>query len=340
VIVYGTGWYYSPWVGSVWYGAPVTWGFGFTIFNSWWNPWWRPWGPAWGFAFAPVPCLHPWWGPWHRPVPRVGVAVAGAVPLHGRAVAPINANGGAVRNFNRSAVNVTHLYGRWGSNVVLASSRSRAAPPTVSAVPITAGARNRSFATIPPAVARSTQPAQAQSPARAAQAAAQSGADVISSSDGRVYRRAGRPVAAVYGQRQLAEYRYKQWCTAGGQCARGSGKPGGRSGDAWACPIRQQRSRWRRYAYISRGYPTVPEAVQSSPAIAPVRSRPFSRATAAPSSFPRSSVNPRRCVHLCRVRGLSRRHPRLFSPRLLSHRARTSLLARDRGAFVIPLATA
>jgi len=34
---------------------------------------------------------------------------------------------------------------------------------------------------------------------------------------------------------------------------------------------------------------------------------------------PRSSVNPRRCVHLCRVRGLSRRHPRLFSPRLLSH---------------------
>jgi len=188
VIVYGTGWYYSPWVGSVWYGAPVTWGFGFTIFNSWWNPWWRPWGPAWGFAHAPVPCLHPWWGPWHRQVPRVAV---GAVPLQRRAVAPINANGGAVRNFNRPAVNVSHLYGRWGSNVVLATSRPRAAPPLVSAVPITGGARNRTPTTMPPAMARPAQPAQAQSTVRAAQTAVQSGADVVSSSDGRVYRRAG-----------------------------------------------------------------------------------------------------------------------------------------------------
>jgi len=292
VIVYGTGWYYSPWVGSVWYGAPVTWGFGFTIFNSWWNPWWRPWGPAWGFAFAPVPCLHPWWGPWHRPVPRVGVAVAGAVPLHGRAVAPINANGGAVRNFNRSAVNVTHLYGRWGSNVVLASSRSRAAPPTVSAVPITAGARNRSFATIPPAVARSTQPAQAQSPARAAQAAAQSGADVISSSDGRVYRRAGGQWQRFTGNGNWQNIGISNGAQPEVNARVGAANPAGVPATPGHVPSANSGPGGGGMRTSPVGIQPSPEAVQSSPAIAPVRSRPFSRATAAPSSFPSQQREP------------------------------------------------
>ena len=26
VVVYGTGYYYTPWIGSVWYAAPYTWG--------------------------------------------------------------------------------------------------------------------------------------------------------------------------------------------------------------------------------------------------------------------------------------------------------------------------
>ena len=64
VVVYGTGWPYRPWIGNVWYGPPVTWGFsvgfGWTSWGGWgWNfgLGWHPW---WGFG----PFYHPWWGPW------------------------------------------------------------------------------------------------------------------------------------------------------------------------------------------------------------------------------------------------------------------------------------
>ncbi len=40
-VVYGTGYNYQPWIGSAWYSAPVTWGFGF-------GPSWTPWC-GWGF---------------------------------------------------------------------------------------------------------------------------------------------------------------------------------------------------------------------------------------------------------------------------------------------------
>jgi hypothetical protein len=44
VIVYGTGWYYPPYVGAYWYGAPYTYGYG-VVFN---------WGVAsgWGYTYA------------------------------------------------------------------------------------------------------------------------------------------------------------------------------------------------------------------------------------------------------------------------------------------------
>ncbi|MGH8678966.1 MAG: carbohydrate-binding family V/XII, partial [Burkholderiales bacterium] len=58
VVVYGTGWAYRPWIGSVWYGPPVTWGHGFTVIYSWWNPWW-PWGTV---GWTQNPCFRPWWG--------------------------------------------------------------------------------------------------------------------------------------------------------------------------------------------------------------------------------------------------------------------------------------
>ena len=66
-VVYGTGWHYRPWIGSTWYGAPMTWGFGVGI-N--WNPWtgWDV-GFGWG-GYRPV--YRPWWGPYYgwRPHPR------------------------------------------------------------------------------------------------------------------------------------------------------------------------------------------------------------------------------------------------------------------------------
>jgi hypothetical protein len=289
VMVYGTGWYYSPWVGSVWYGAPVTWGFGFTIFNSWWNPWWRPWRPAWGFVYAPVPCLHPWWGPWYRPVPRV--VVAGALPLRGPAIAPINANrvvAGNLNaaNFNRPAVNVTHLYGRWGANVVVATSRPRGVPPVVSAVPTTAGARGRGFAAIPPAMARPVQPAQAQSTARAVQAATQSGADVISSSDGRVYRRTGGQWQRFAGNGNWQNIGPSSSAQPQGNARVGAENSVGAPATAGHLPLANTGPNSGAIRTSPMGVQPSPGAIQSSPGIAPARSRPFSRSTAMPSSFP------------------------------------------------------
>lgn len=70
-VVYGTGYYYPPWVGDYWYGPPLTWGFGF---DDCWTPWWG-WGFDCGFGwgwdgigfwgFGPP---LPWWGGfrgWH-----------------------------------------------------------------------------------------------------------------------------------------------------------------------------------------------------------------------------------------------------------------------------------
>jgi hypothetical protein len=74
VVVYGTGYDYTPWVGAVWYAAPCTWGCG-------WGPCWTPWddwcfdfGFGWGcgfggFAWHRCHPPRPWWGPcrdWHH----------------------------------------------------------------------------------------------------------------------------------------------------------------------------------------------------------------------------------------------------------------------------------
>ena len=64
-VVYGTGYDYQPWIGSVWYGPPVTWGYGF---GPCWTPWWGwgfnvgfGWGygyPGFGLWLSPP---FPWW---------------------------------------------------------------------------------------------------------------------------------------------------------------------------------------------------------------------------------------------------------------------------------------
>ena len=60
VVVYGTGYWYPGWYGSVWYGYPVTYGCGW-----YWGP-----GFGWGFGvgfytgFFIGAAFWPWWGPW------------------------------------------------------------------------------------------------------------------------------------------------------------------------------------------------------------------------------------------------------------------------------------
>jgi hypothetical protein len=59
VVVYGTGWYYPPYMGNYWIGWPCTYGFGVGFADSW--------GIGFGFGFGAGGWLgtwcHPWWGP-------------------------------------------------------------------------------------------------------------------------------------------------------------------------------------------------------------------------------------------------------------------------------------
>jgi hypothetical protein len=65
VVVYGTGYYYSPWVGRYWYGYPVTYCMGVGMA---WTPW-TSWAFGFGFGWPYDPMWYrppaPWWGPYY-----------------------------------------------------------------------------------------------------------------------------------------------------------------------------------------------------------------------------------------------------------------------------------
>ena len=59
-VVYGTGWYYPPYIGpTVWYGWPYTYGVGagFTYTTS------SGWSFGFGYGYGYYPWYYPWWGP-------------------------------------------------------------------------------------------------------------------------------------------------------------------------------------------------------------------------------------------------------------------------------------
>jgi hypothetical protein len=59
-VVYGTGWYYPPYIGpTVWYGWPYTYGVGagFTYSTD------TGWSIGFGYGYAYYPWYYPWWGP-------------------------------------------------------------------------------------------------------------------------------------------------------------------------------------------------------------------------------------------------------------------------------------
>lgn len=69
VVVYGTGYPYTPWVGSVWYGPPVTYGFGVAIRYTPWTGWTFGFGFGWSWGGSTVAMgwgygAYPWWGPY------------------------------------------------------------------------------------------------------------------------------------------------------------------------------------------------------------------------------------------------------------------------------------
>jgi hypothetical protein len=125
-VVYGTGYYYTPWVGSYWYGPPVTYGFGVAMAYTPWTGWSFSFGFGWSWGAASITYggwgygPRPWWGPvgvaFYSPAYypwsyRAGGAVYGARPGSYAAWGP----GG----WSASTGNVYH---RWGATSAVTRS--------------------------------------------------------------------------------------------------------------------------------------------------------------------------------------------------------------------------
>ncbi len=72
VVVYGTGYIYDPWISTVWYGDPITYGYAASIAYTPWTGWAYGFGFGWfwgaatmayGWGWGP----YPYWGPWGYP---------------------------------------------------------------------------------------------------------------------------------------------------------------------------------------------------------------------------------------------------------------------------------
>jgi hypothetical protein len=156
-VVYGSGWHFRPWIGAVWYAPPLTWGFGFSFWYSWWDPW--PY-PAWWWGWRPVPCYRPAWGPWphhHAGVkhPHHGVAVVPAKPWPHQTRPPVAPTRLHDRNaFHADGTGMRDIYRRWdpqraaNGRLGPGSDARRAARPT----------RDRDSRVSPPASRRTLEP--------------------------------------------------------------------------------------------------------------------------------------------------------------------------------------
>jgi len=63
-VVYGTGWYYPPYVGSYWFGYPYTYGVG--VASTWTSSsgWSLTIGVGYSYGYGYPYYAYPWWGPW------------------------------------------------------------------------------------------------------------------------------------------------------------------------------------------------------------------------------------------------------------------------------------
>jgi hypothetical protein len=102
VVVYGTGWYYAPYVGTYyWYGAPYTYGYGAAF--TWGVA--TGWGLAYGYGYA--------WSTYYYPAPYWGPYTYAAT-YYGR--------------YGWGGVAATNVYGQWG-NVAYSGTRAAWANP-------------------------------------------------------------------------------------------------------------------------------------------------------------------------------------------------------------------
>jgi len=112
VVVYGTGYVYTPWIGRYWYGYPVTYGWGSSITYSPWAGWSYTFGIGYGWGYWGSP----WWGPYPSPYwgPYYGYGYYGYPSYYG-GVAYGPGGSGAVWGPGGWAGTTGNVYHRWGS---------------------------------------------------------------------------------------------------------------------------------------------------------------------------------------------------------------------------------
>lgn len=105
-VVYGTGWYYPPYIGTYWYGAPYTYGVG--VASTWSS------GAGWsitigvGYTYG-YPYYYPWWGPWGYYGPCCW---------------------GPAWGYGYGGYASTNVYGRWGNSAYANTRAAWASPHT------------------------------------------------------------------------------------------------------------------------------------------------------------------------------------------------------------------
>jgi hypothetical protein len=114
-VVYGTGYSYPPYVGSVWYGPPATYGVGVGMTYTPWTGWTYGFGFGWSWGAVTVGWgygAYPWWGPvgwgYYYPYPYYRPPYWG-----GAAWGPWG--GGAVWGPGGWAATTGNVYSRWGA---------------------------------------------------------------------------------------------------------------------------------------------------------------------------------------------------------------------------------
>ncbi len=116
VVVYGTGYVYSPWIGSVWYGPPITYGYGVNMAYTPYTGWAFAFGVGCGFAMGAAMCGYGWgyygWG-W-------GAAWGGYYGHYGAAA--WGYHGGAVWGPGYARWSSGNVYSQWGSTSAVTRS--------------------------------------------------------------------------------------------------------------------------------------------------------------------------------------------------------------------------